>query len=116
VIAGCQYQPNEITRNRGQILNRIRRLLIILVTLGLLVGGIIMPRPTQAQTLYYQTPVAGYVYLPVFESNFYSHTPPGYYLISPAPGPCKHGYKPGWKGYHKHKIKYKHKNKYKNRW
>ena len=101
-------------------MNGTRGILILLTGLSLLVAGITIPRPCLGQILYVPASEAvGFIYSP--DLNYYDQpmpAPQGYYVMAPAPKPCKHGYKHGWKEYHhgKHKPKIKYKNKHKYQW
>jgi hypothetical protein len=105
-------------------MNGTRGILILVAGLGLLVAGITPPPPCQAQIFYGPTPEElDFIYSPLPDPGYYGYSQPmappqGYYVIAPAPMPCKHGYKHGWKEYPhgKHKPKNKHKNKHKHRW
>jgi hypothetical protein len=102
--------------------NGTRGILILLAGIGLLVAGITIPRPCLGQIRYYPTPeTVGFIYSPLPDPNYHIYNQPipaprAYYVMAPAPKPCKHGYKHGWKEYPhgKHKPKIKHKNNHKH--
>lgn len=101
-------------------MNGTRGILILLAGLALLVAGITISRPCLGQILYVPTHEAvGFIYSPLPDPSYYIYNQPmpapqGYYVMTPAPKPCKHGYKHGWKKYPH--GKHKHKNKHKYQW